>query len=143
MKKNNEFSTTEFFTGIVQDEDKYLKLFNFIKSEIYSKIIDLPPIENKLLLRNTSKDVVSLEYLIINDNEYGVINNNFTEDNGVINVVTYITTFKNKKFNKIITLYSSFFKEDDKDYFEICGENIDIYDKYEINEKEETNNHKL
>ena len=134
MKDRKDYDMSEFFENSKEDE-KYFTWFNYIKKEIYSRFINLPPISRRITFRDNG-DITILEYLIHNEKEKGIINNIFSLENDTINVTTYIVTFKNKKFCRNIVLYSRFFEEDDKDYFEMFSENKKSYLKEEIKKEE-------
>ena len=118
-----------------KEDEKYLNMFKYIKDEIYSILMNLPPVSRIISFRD-DKDMVVLEYLIYNDKEKGIINNIFTKDDDNISVTTHIVTFKNKKFLRNVTLYSDFFKENGKEFFEMYSAKGMLYSQKEIKKEE-------
>ena len=138
MSNNNDMEA--FLTGVVNNKEYYLNLFEYIKKFIYLNVKDLPSIKKITEFRNDynyGKHQVKLEYLIHNDIEHGVINNTFEEKNGYLNVETNITLFRDEKIFRQISFYSSFYDENEKRYFEIYDEYGEKYFKKEISDEKE------
>ena len=136
MSTNSNMSA--FFTGVVNNKDFYLDLFEYIRKFIYLNVEDLPSIKEIIEFRNDynyGKHQVKLEFLISNDIEQGVINNTFEENNGFLNVETDITIFRDEIISRQISFYSSFYDENEKRYFRIYDEYGKKYLKKEISEK--------